>query len=283
MKKTLALFLIIFLVSCNDNTLEISTNSSPNENGSFMEENEDKTTLHNVFYKAFMYEENEVLRKQVLKITQKEIVENDALFSHSEMEISAVGNKWTNKVKAHQLDIKNNTLEAKYNADYEHEDTYSLYNIETGKHLLDYTYGCLTAKIPASNFKRYMGFVAKTNATGLLDKMDDDVLGIITYASDAETKQQFLLKTTKDINTTTPSMALVSINENQQLFENDRLLFFMDLASDFKASDINFAFGFTFYQGETAEETALLFEVKEDKINLKDAKYDKQVFEIEAL
>lgn len=281
MKNIFPILFTLVLIACNNNTVEVKT--YPNtENTPNIEEKDGKTTLNNSFHKAFLYKKGEEIQKQILKIAQKETLNEMSLFSDSEMHIESTKNKWKANVKAHELNIKNSTLEAKYKADYEHEDTYALFNIETGEHLINYTYNCLTARIPESNFKRYIGFTAKTNATGLLAKADEDVLGIITYASDEKTIQQFFLKTTKKINQTTPSMELVSLNENQSVYDNGSLLYFMDLTSDYTTEDINFAFGFTFYEGEMAEETAILFEIKDDEINLKDARYDKEVFEIEA-
>lgn len=283
MKKTFALLAIILLIACNDNTVEINTETPINsENASFFEEKEDKTSINNIFYKSFLYEENELVKNEVLKITQQEIVPKNTLFSSSIMQIQSAKNNWKATVNAHELSIKNNTLEAKYNSDYEHEDTYSLYNIETGEHLLNYSYNCLTARIPESNFKRYIGFTARSNASNLLAEMDNDVLGILTYASDKNTIQKFVIKTLQQINTNTPSMELVALDENQELYQSNRLLYFMNLEDKHSEKDINFAFGFTFYQGEMATETAMLFEVKEDEISLKDAKYDTEVFEIEA-
>lgn len=284
MKKIYPLFIFMLLIACkDDNETENNTSNAGAKNASFLETNANETILNNDFFQSFQYEDGENIKTQILHIKQKEVVSPKNLFSKSEMQISDEKGTWKIKNNAHELSIKNNTLIAKTKADYDHEDTYSLYNIETGKHLLDYSYNCLTARIPQSNFKRYIGFTARSNSNDLLKEYDADVIGMITYATEKETLKRFIVKSTAEVNKTTPSMELVSFNEEHSLYEGNQLLYFMNLNEKYTPEDLNFAFAFKFYLGEAAEESAILIDVKNDAIELKDAKYNNKVFQIKEL
>lgn len=279
MKKTLSLLAIILLFSCNNDNTNTQTNP-PSKDASFILKEGDLTTLNNTFFKHYSYLENEEKITHLLKVKQLETISAGNEFTESKLEISSTEKNWKISSNAHNIDFKNNTIILEHLADFDHENTYSSFNIETGKHLLDYTYGNLTARIPSSNFKRYIGFVARSNSKELLSKFDKDVIGVLTYASDQNTIQKILVKSTSDIGGTTPSMEMVALSEGEQLYENNQLLYFMDLKPKYDPKDINFAFGLTFYIGEMSEESALLFEVKEDEISLKNTKYNTEVFQL---
>lgn len=284
MKKLYAIFIIVFIISCKNESQEdsliIDTKAG---NASFIETKTGETVINNNYFQSFQYQENENIKTQILHIKQIEVVSEKSLISKSEMQISNQNATWKVDSKAHELSIRNNTLVAKTNADSDHEDTYSLFNIETGAHLLDYSYNCLTARIPQSNFKRYIGFVARSNSNDLLKKYGDDVIGILSYASENKLLESYIVKSKKDVNRTSPSIELVALNEEQAIYENNMLLYFMDLDHNYKAEDINFAFALKFYIGEQVKESAMLFEVENDKIELKNAKFDSEVFQIKAL
>ncbi len=287
--KQYFLFIPIILLSfsCNTESKDVNTSeiiqNSNSEKSSLVKIKQDGVDLENDFYKHYAFEENGKYKNLIFNIKQKESVLNGKNNTTSSLEITPFNSKenWKIKTQGHSIDFRNNTLIVKNIADFDHEDTYSAYNINNGNHLLDYTYNMLMARIPASNFKRYIGFVSRSNNKELLKKYDDDVLGIFTYASDEKMLQQFVLKTEKEINKTAPSMAFISSNDDQSLYENDALLYFMNLGKDVSADDLNFSFGFSFYEGEMAEETAIMFSVKNDKIDLKNAKFDTSVFELE--
>jgi len=284
MKKLYPIFIFILLFACKeDNQPENNTSSAGAKNASFVEKNTNETILNNDFFQSFQYEEGENVKTKILHIKQKETIFSKSLFSNSEMQISDEKGTWKIETKAHELSVKNNTLVAKTKADYDHEDTYSLYNIETGKHLLDYSYNCMTVRIPQSNFKRYIGFTARSNSNNLLKDYDADVIGIITYASETETLKRFMVKSNAEVNKTTPSMELISFDENHSLYESNQLLYLMNLTQNYKPEDLNFAFAFKFYLGEAAEESAILIEIKNDIVDLKGAKFNDKVFQIKEL
>ena len=78
-------------------------------------------------------------------------------------------------------------------------------------------------------------------------------------------------------------MELVSFIEEHSLYEGIQFLYFMHLKEKYTPEDLNFAFAFKFYLGEAAEESAILIDVKNDAIELKDAKYNNKVFQIKEL
>lgn len=256
---------------------------------SFITQNGTENVLNNTFFHRYFYTEKDSIVSVILKVNQITNVLSNTEFLPSKITIEPVLPKasWTIKTQAQHVENKNNTLALKYQTDYNHEETYSYYNMLTGKHLLDFTYSCLTARVPSSTFKRYIGFVARSNSKDLLAKYDENVLGILSYTSENEPLQQFVIyqNTIKDsavfISPNTPTMQFVALGTNDQSYENGQVLYLMDLEKDMQTEKINFAFGLTFYIGDTAEESALLFEVKADKISLKDTRYDKRIFTIE--
>lgn len=278
--KTFILFIsLLSFLSCKNDSERIA--NTPDTDKSIIE-TKDKIVLKSNYYKHYYTKKNEHL---ILKINQVETVFKNSDKTESELKISPYkqNQDWTIKTKAQELSVNKSTLTTKFNANSKYEDTYSLYNIETGKHLLDYTYGNLKAIIPGSDFVRYIGFTSALNAKNLLKKHGKNVIGIVTYASEERTLSKFLLKSKKEIDKITPDLELVSLTENAKLLQDNRLLIFMDLESPYKKEAINFAFGLTYYIGENSDESAIMFVVKNDDISLINAKYDKNIFEITKL
>ena len=95
----------------------------------------------------------------------------------------------------------------------------------------------------------------------LLKSFDEDVIGVITYASETDMLQKILIKSKENIDSITPDLQLVTLSEESKIFENN-VLYFMNLDNNYKIEDINFAFGISYYVGDKAEESAFLFEIK---------------------
>lgn len=284
MKKNIVFYFLLFsLFSCtNENT---SNNTNTSKNNSFVEEKENKTLVNNHYFKHFNYVLNEKNHNYIVEIKQNETILKNKEFTQSTMQISDYPNtKWTIKTQAHQIENINNVLQCQDLADFEHQNTYNLYNIESGKHLLAYTESVLKVYIPQSPFKRFIGVVARSNTQNLLKKYDNKTIALLSYASEEKGLQQFLIKTTADVGSNTPTLNLVSLDtENELLSPSNDALYFLNLDENYKNKDINFAFGLSFYIGETAEENTLFFEVREDKIELKNTTYDQNTFQLVAI
>ena len=279
MKKLLFIILIFSISSCenSDNHTTVESNNTKN-----IEIKGNTIHITNNFYKHYIISDNEVNKDVILNIIQKESIQKGTKTSISHLNIQPYqqNNAWTISAKAHEIEVRDNTITTIFKAQDEVEDTYGYYNLETGVHLFDCTYDVLKVKIPNTNFKRYIGYTSRSNANELLINEDKDVVGIISYASESKLLKQFLIKTKEDVGLSTPDMELVSFSENAKLFEGNQVLFFWDLNENYKATDIDFAFGYSYFIGEDSDETAILFEVIDDELLLSNTKYDNKVFEI---
>lgn len=284
MKKIFILFLLPFLLvfvnSCDEEIIEIKTSSL--ENNSTYFENEETIKIENHSFRILNYKKGVDEKYSSLKIIKTETLNKNLGINISNIEISPNNSKknWKIYTKANEFEIRNETIITKSFADIDDEETYSLFNMHTGKHLIDYTYGCLKAFIPSTKFIRYIGFTSRLNNKKLLDKYDDDVIGLLMYASSENTIQEFIIKSEVEIDGFTPDIEMVNLDDKSRLLEGNSSLYFMELSEDYKKSDIDFAFGITYYIGENSTENSMLFVVEDDRINLKSSKIDTKTFEI---
>lgn len=282
MKKFILPLLILLIVSCADKNPTTSNGSNLNSSYEDLGEN---IKLTNQYFKHFAVKDGEETKDIILQIKQVEDIQKGVKQSNSSLEIKPYKseNDWQINTKAHEIDVKNNTLTTIFKASGDVEDTYSLYNVKTGTHLLDATYSVLTAEIPETTFKRYIGFITRANASQLLKDEAEDVIGVLTYASDENTQQKFLVKSLVPIGISTPDMELVTLDETSKMFNGNQSLYFWGLDKNFETKDIHFAFGLTYYIGEEFEESAIMFVIKDDKISLENAKFDPKIFNVVAL
>lgn len=282
MKNFILPFLFLFIISCTEEKNETVTSAGLN---SSYEDLGTEIKLTNQYFKHFAVQNGAKTKDIVLQIKQTEQIQKGSKQSNSILEIKPYksdGN-WTIQTGAHEIKVKNNTLTTVFKAFGEIEDTYSLYNVNTGDHLLNGTYSILNAEIPETDFRRYIGFTSLANANNLLKGQDKDVIGLLTYASEDETLQQFVIKSSEDVGISTPDMELVTLDESSKMFNGNQSVYFWGLDKDYKTEDIHYAFGLTYYIGEESEESALMFVVKDDQISLEQAKFNPKVFTVTAL
>lgn len=282
MKNFIFPLLFLFIISCADDKMETANTSNLN---SSYEDLGKEIKLTNQFFKHFAVTNGDETKDIVLQIKQTEQIQKGVKQSNSTLEIKPFqsAKKWVIKTKAHEISVKKNTLITVFKASGDIEDTYSLYNVNTGDHLLHGTYSVLNAQIPETTFKRYIGFTSRANANNLLAGQAKDVIGILTYASEDETLHQFVVKSTEMIDHATPDMELVTLDETSKMFNGNQSLYFWGLDKDYETKDIHFAFGLTYYIGENSDESALMFVVKDDKISLDNAQFDPKVFSVSKL
>jgi hypothetical protein len=78
-------------------------------------------------------------------------------------------------------------------------------------------------------------------------------------------------------------MVLVSQDANTTVIEDGKSLILMKADEHYQPADITgFAVKLTFYYGDDNETTTVLIPVVDDKLDLSQAKYDKEIFEIAA-
>lgn len=279
MKNLIFPIFLLFILSCGEEKTE-NTNTS-NLNSSY-EDLGSELKLTNQYFRHFAVKDGEETNDIILQIKQTEEIQKGIQQSISTLEIKSYksDSDWKIETKAHEIKVKNNTLTTVFKASGEVEDTYSLYNVNTGKHLLNGTYGILNAEIPETDFRRYIGFTSLANANNLLKGEDKDVIGILTYASEDKMLQQFAIKSSEPVGNATPDMELVTLDDDSKMYNGNQTLYFWGLDKSFETKDIYYAFGLTYYIGEEFAESALMFVVKDDHISLENAKYDDKVFSV---
>ena len=282
MKYYLVPLFMILLFSCKQEVEETKTISNSDFSSKY-EESNDEIKLVNASYKYSSAESNGTKNDIILKVFQEETINKKSKEKKSIYRIEPINASWKINVEANSFDIKNNTLIAKTDAIDDIEDTYSIYNLETGNHLIDYTYDKLTVRIPDTNFKRFIGYSSLANSKNLLKTYGKDAIGLITYATEKNEIQKILIKSKEKIDSITPDMSLISLSEKSRLFENGGALYFMDYDENYKKEDIDFAFEIVYYVGENADESSLYFEIVDDEILKDKLKYNKDIFEIEFL
>ncbi len=282
MKNYMFPLLSLLIVSCSQEKSQIT--SADNLISSY-EEFGTEIKLTNQYFKHFAVKNGELTKDIILQIKQTEHIQKGLKQSNSFVEIKPYkfDSDWKINTKAHEIKVKNNTLTTIFKSSGDIEDTYSLYNVNSGEHLLNATYSVLNTEIPETNFKRYIGFTSKANASDLLNGLEKDVIGLLTYASENKTLQQFLIKSTERLTNATPDMELVTLDETSKLFNGNQSLYFWGLDKDYKTKDIYYAFGLTYYIGEDSNESALMFVVKDDEISLENAKFNPKVFTISSV
>jgi len=283
MKKIILPILILLLFTCKEKTNQTQIANNSNFSSIFTETAEE-IKIANAFYKYSSSLENGTNEDIVLKVTQNETIDKTTKNIKSVYNITTVDAKWEINVEANDLEIKNNTLIAKNNAVENLEDTYSIFNLENGNHLLDYTYDKLTVRSIEGNFRRFIGFTSLLNSRDLLKSYDDKVIGVLSYASEKNEIKKILIRSELEIDSITPDLYLNSNSENTRVFEEGNILVFMDFDDDnHNKKDIDFSFGLVYYIGDEAEETYIIFEVKDDAIVEEGIQMNKNGFRIEFL
>ncbi len=80
----------------------------------------------------------------------------------------------------------------------------------------------------------------------------------------------------------TPDIVLVAANENTTIIEDGKSVILMKSDEHYKKSDVkDFYVKLTFYYGDDNESTAITIPVVNDLLDLKSAKYDKEIFDIQ--
>lgn len=281
MKKILIPILLLCFYSCEN---EISENTSENTISNFNSkyENSDKEiNLENAYFIYSSKEENKTNNDIVLKVNHNKTINKATKKSKSSFQISSIDNTWKIFLNADEIEVKDNVLLAKTDAKDGLEETFSIHNLESGKHLVDYTYDKLIVKIPETNFKRYIAYTSLANSKNILKSYDKNTIGLLTYSSEKNVLQKILIKSSTKIDSITPDMRLVSISEKSRIIGNVGVLYFTYLDENYKNKDIDFAFGLSYYVG--ADESSILFEVTDNKLIKDKVKYDKKIFDIEFL
>jgi hypothetical protein len=250
----------------------------------------------NTYYQLVDVYEGTAKIPLLLKIKKTELCFADSVNKQKVYEISAksvMDTKniaWSNDFVATDVEFKDNSLLAvREGADGE-EDFLRRFSLLDGKEVFSCSYGEVKVAVPNVKEKRFIGFTSQKAATNPIKELNtENLLGIIRYGSSTNPGKGFkvLLKRSAvaaKIPVYTPEMVLVATSENATILEDGKSVGLMKLDERYKKADVqNFAYKLTFYYGDDNESTEIVIPVVNDELNLQQAKYDKDIFDIKPL
>lgn len=228
----------------------------------------------------------------LLKIKKTELCFADSVNKEKVYEISAKtvldtkSISWQTQFVATQIEFKDNTIFVTKEGGEGEEDFIKRFSLITGKEIFSCSYGDLRVAIPNVREKRFIGFTSRKATTNPLAELkEENLLGTLSYASQTSTATLlFKLKrnhVTAKIPTSTPDMVLVPLNGNTTAIEDGKTIVMMRLDEHYSPANISdFCVKLTIYYGDDNEATDIIIPVKNDKLDVSSANYDRDIFEI---
>lgn len=192
---------------------------------------------------------------------------------------------WKATLSGTELQVKDNTLLLVHEGGDNEEDYISRYNLQTGERVFSSTYGDLRIAIPNVREKRFMGYTSQRAAGGAFKK-EENLLGYIEYGKGTAPISKLKLFLNRSavadkMPNYTPEMVFVATNGNNSVVDDGKQLILMKADEKYTAADVkDFALQLTFYFGDDNEATVITIPIKDDKVDLASATYDKQIFNI---
>lgn len=192
---------------------------------------------------------------------------------------------WNATLTGTDLQVKDNTLLLVHEGGDNEEDYITRYNLQTGGRVFGSTYSDLRIAIPNVREKRFMGYTSQ-RAAGNAFKKEENLLGYIEYGKGTAPISQLKVYLKRSgvadkIPNYTPEMVFISPSGSNSIVDDGKQLILMKADEKYTAADVkDFALQLTFYFGDDNESTVITIPVKDDKIDLAAATYDKQIFNI---
>ena len=240
----------------------------------------------NTYYELVDFIDKSEVRKIMLKINKNQVTYLDSNISKSEFVISATGIgdsriNWSIDAAGADIDYSNGVLIAHVEGrNSDEEDTYTLYSLLNGTKLMTYTYGQLTALIPNTSHKRFFGYLSKLSVG--VEKPEG--FATVSYVgSDAViNKVSIKLKGGKTFPSYTPELKMLVARDSGNTLTNEGKTVIMGHADrNFATKDINnFALQINYILPNDTLPISILLPVRDDKVDIKNAAYDKGIFEV---
>lgn len=190
---------------------------------------------------------------------------------------------WKKDIKAASIDYSDKVLSTLYSTNENEEETFSYFSITSGEKIMDFTYGALKAMIPNTSSRRFFGYFAKDNS--LKEEINGD--GIFQYASSEKLLQKFSVKSKGAIQIPnyTPDLQVLAMRESgNQLMPDGKTIILMKLNQNYTTENLTgFAFQITYFSADGQTEYKLIFPIENDKIDLKNAIFDRNLFAIKEI
>ena len=239
---------------------------------------------NNTYYDIVEYHDSMGAKKVLLKITKAEMGFVDSGNSQSHFIVSATNITthkagWTKDFPGSDIDYSTKVLIAHSEGrNPNEEDTYTQYSLTTGEKLMTYTYAPLSVMILGDG--RFMGYLSQQSAT---DKPDG--FAVVSYVSRDQVIDKVKIKL-KGGDTTlpayTPELKMRVAEESGNTLSNEGKTVIMGHVNmGFTAKDINnFAMEINFTPKGASEPVFILIPVRDDRLDIANATYDKKLFEL---
>ncbi|HWB64912.1 MAG TPA: hypothetical protein VG603_15450 [Chitinophagales bacterium] len=194
---------------------------------------------------------------------------------------------WDAKFVGTDMQFKDNTIiDVTEGADNE-EDFFRRYSLLNGNEVFNCSYGELKVSIPNVKDKRFIGYTSQKAASAPIQAMNqENLLGVINYGSADSPGTPIWVKLKRSgiadkIPNNTPDMVLVPANDNTTAIEDGKSIILMRADEHYQPKDVtDFSLKMTFYFGADNEATYITIPVVNDHLDLANAKYDKDIFEL---
>lgn len=241
---------------------------------------------YNTYYDVVDFIDRQDTKKELVKVMRSEKLLIDSGTSENRFEVSVAGLAagklaWKKEFTGTDIDYSNKVLVVHTEGrNQNEEDTYTQYSLLTGEKLMTYTYGQMMALIPNTSNKRFLGYLSSMSATA--DKPQD--FGQLSFVGSNEVldKVNIKLKNGKQIPVYTPELKMLVTQESGNTIANDgKTVILGHTDRTYAAKDIsNFAMQINYYLPNSGDAISILVPVREDHLDIKNATYDKDIFEL---
>lgn len=248
---------------------------------------------NNTYYEIVNAYEGQTKIPLLLKIKKTSLCVADSVNSEKVFEVEAksvMDTKsvaWQNKFVATQIEFRDNVIVAVKEGAENEEDLLTRFSLLDGKEVFSCSYADMKVVVPNVKEKRFIGFTSQTATTHPVQNLkQENVLGIINYSSGSAPIASLLVKLKRSATVTkipayTPEMVLVADNPGVTAIEDGKSIVMMKADEHYTSKDItDFSAKFTFYYGDDNEATEIIIPVRNDKLDLASARFDKDIFEI---
>jgi hypothetical protein len=243
----------------------------------------------NTYYDIVDFIDKADLKKMMVKITKSEtsLVDSGTTDDHfivSVTDISGGKTNWKKEFAGEDVDYTNKVMVVHTEGKNQNEeDTYTQYSLLTGEKLMTYTYGQMMALIPNTSNKRFFGYLSKQSSAE--EKPVD--FAVINYVGSNETIDKISIKVKKgyEVPLYTPELKMLVAQESGNTIANDGKTVILGHADrTFTAKDINnFAVQINYTLPNITEPVSILVPVREDRLDLKNASFDRNIFELSSV
>ncbi len=239
----------------------------------------------NTTYDLVDFTDSATVKKLLVKVTNTEIssVDSGVLDNHFTVSVTGINDNkihWSKEFKGAEIDYMYKVLVVHNEGNGNNqEDTYTQYSMQSGEKLMTYTYSSLMAQIVNTSNKRFFGYLSGQSATE--DRPEQ--FATISYVGSNEKLDKVNIKLIggHQLPTFTPEISMLASQESgNTVAAEGKVVILAKTDRDYKAKDIS---GFAMkinYQMPDGSAVQILLPVRNDRIDLENANYDKAVFEI---